>query len=112
MTNPIVLSFHPDGEIEYTRNSQFTPFEGRGEMQRVTDIRKEPDGNQFYIHWMLGPCAGVDHTYGMSIAVGVISTCPAVELVMKFPTYEDAVNHEVAVLNAMRRKGIRFHVST
>ena len=109
MSQPIVLAFDTEGTVEYTRNSQFTPWEGRGEMVRVTDIRKKPDANEFYIHWMQGPCAGVDHTYGMSIAAGVISTCPAVELVMTFPTYEAAVAHEVEVLNAYRRQGVSFH---
>lgn len=111
-STPLVFAFHPDGEIEYTRNSTFSPFDGRGEMERVTDIRKSPSGNEFYIHWMRGPNKGRDHTYGMSIAYGAVTTCPAVELIMTFPSYELAVAHEVTVLNAMRRKGISFNDSS
>lgn len=106
---PIVLSFHPDGQVEYTRNSKFQPWDGRGKMQRVTDIRKLPDGKLFYIHWMQGLYAGRNHTYGMSIAANVISTCPSTEAVIYFSSYEAAVEHEVEVLNAMRRQGVKFN---
>lgn len=115
MSNPIVLAFDTEGTIEYTRNSQFTPWEGRGEMVRVTDIRKKPDANEFYIHWMQGPYAGVDHTYGMSAAAGVIIDSAVMltkDEVMTFPTYEAAVDHEVAVLNAYRRQGVSFNDKT
>lgn len=110
MVQPIVLSFSPTGNVEYTRNTAFQPFDGRGDMQRVTDIQKRPDAPLYFIHWMLGPNAGRDHTYGMSTAYGVLSTCPAVEQVMLFNSYEEAVAHEVTVLNAMRKAGVSFHV--
>lgn len=124
MSNPIVLSFHPDGEIEYTRNSDFTPFDGRGDMRRVTDIRKEPYGAKYFIHWMLGPWTGCDHT--RLIARNYFNPDDLIELErqglcpkfspehmrsderMLFDTYELAVAHEVAMLNEMRRRGVRF----
>lgn len=114
MSQPIVLAFDTEGTVEYTRNSQFTPWEGRGEMVRVTDIRKKPDANEFYIHWMQGPCAGIDHTLGMSAKIGVFGNCmvtsdAALNEVLTFPTYEAAVAHEVEVLNIMRRMGVSFH---
>lgn len=108
MPNPLVISVDPNGVAEFTRNPQLeTFFGGRGEMQRVTEVFKNGP-RDYRIKWLMGPNAGRTHTYGMSIAYGVVSTVPAVELEMSFATYETAVGHEVQVLNAMRKAGIRF----
>ena len=119
MTNPIVIAFYEDGQIEYTRNSQFMPWGGRGEMVRVTDIRKQPSGSRFFIQWLIGPHAGEPHRYETSMQYGVDFEMPnfaftpsnLARATMYFDSYEAAVAHEVAVLNAMRREGIKFHAS-
>lgn len=110
MPQPIVISFDENGSAEWTRTSRFVPFGGDGTMQRVTDIRKHPDKATYYILWMLGPFAGRYQTYGMAISYGVFFTAPTdIALPVSFSSYESAVQHEIAMLNAMRRQGIRFH---
>lgn len=114
MNQPIVLSFDADGAVEYTRTKALTLFGGAGTMQRVTDIKKVPTGASYYIHWMLGPFAGHDHVYGMAQRFSVKDTPEPYSLsgnhddVVQFPTYEAAVEHEIDMLNAMRKAGVRF----
>lgn len=111
-----VLNFRPNGDVEFTRNKALSElFGGAGAMRRVTDIQKSENGNFYHIRWMLGPFAGCDHTYGMAMDYGVYKypptppkTTPPREWVMTFPTYEGAVDHEVRMLNAMRKRGIGF----
>lgn len=114
MTHPIVLSFSPTGNVEYTRNTAFQPFDGRGDMQRVTDIQKLSEQNLYYIHWMLGPLAGQNHTYGMSheygLPLGYEGGDP--EHTALFLSYEAAVAHEIKMLNAMRKAGVTFDGAT
>lgn len=114
MTQPIVLAFDADGNVEYTRNSTFTPFDGRGDMQRVTDIRKRPDAPLYFIHWMLGPFAGQNHTYQMSHDYGLPLGYDGGDnsRIAMFVSYEAAVAHEIKMLNAMRRAGVLFHGET
>lgn len=125
MTSPIVLAFDTEGTVEYTRNASFVPYEGRGEMQRVTDIKKEPYGQRFYIHWMLGPWAGVDHTRTIArsyfnpdelLELTYQGLCPTfspeyqfADAPMLFDSYEGAVKHEIVMLNAMRKAGVSFY---
>lgn len=115
---PVVLSFCPDGTVEYTRNTAFQPFQGEGVMQRVTDIKKLDGDNIYFIHWMQGPYAGFDHTKDMAERYVDISDLPAIQPTgtkglgkfLYFETYQAAIDHEVAVLNAMRKEGVRFFV--
>ena len=116
MPNPIVLAVHPDATVEYTRNSDFVPFDGEGTMERVTDIAKFKHASLYYINWLMGPYAGMAHSVSMATNYGVpIPPRPdndnAPSAIITFPTYEAAVEHEVAVLNAMRKAGVRFHDS-
>lgn len=113
MHKTLTIAVHTDGTAEYTRNSEFTPFGGEGVMERVTDIQKYRHGNLFYIRWMLGPYADLAHCVSMAHDYGVPvphrpQHDPAISEVITFPTYEAAVEHEVAMLNAMRKKGVRF----
>lgn len=125
MTQPIVIAFHADGTIEYTRNPHFTPFGGQGIMERVSDIHKSPYGPYYYILWMLGPWKGCIHT--RTIARNYFNPddlkelesrgeCPKFspehmrpEEPMSFDSYEAAVKHEIVMLNAMRHAGVKFH---
>jgi hypothetical protein len=123
MTQPIVVAVHDDGTVEYTRNSALNDFfGGRGDMVRVTDIQKEQLGPLYYIKWLLGPFAGKDHVraYARQYLTPdeILETLPVKMPYdacndqdwrrLTFPAYEAAVAHEVQVLNAMRRKGVRF----
>lgn len=114
MTQPIILAFHPDGDVEFTRTSKFTPFEGRGDMERVTDIRKFSESNLYYIDWLLGPYKGMAHTVSMAKNYNVpVPSRPdgdnAISAIITFGTYEGAVQHEIQVLNAMRKAGVKFY---
>ena len=111
MTQPIVIAFDADGTAEWTRNSRFVPFGGEGTMQRVTDIRKVPDKPRYYIHWMLGPYKGSDHTAALSVKLGCLdrTSYMTINMVLLFGSYEAAVQHEIQLLNAMRRNGVSFH---
>jgi hypothetical protein len=107
-----VVSFFPDGSVEHTRSADMDAVFGTGgEMKRVTDIGRREEG--YFINWLLGPFAGREHTWGMSIGYGIVSyALHPVECTMYFPTYEAAVLHEVKMLNAMRCQGVRFNGKT
>ena len=113
MTNKThIISVSPDGILEYTRHPELTEFfNGDGKMERITDIRKKSKGNQYYIHWLKGPFAGKNHTYGMSKVYGLAEDLqPWLEdVLLTFYTYEQAVQHEIAMLNAMRLTGVSFY---
>ncbi len=113
MRQELVINFSADGTIEYTRNTALNLFDGAGVMERVTDIKKCDEDNQYYIHWMLGPHAGHDHTHLMDRAYHSpqIKYAGDLNTAMLFPSYEAAVDHEITVLNAMRLKGITFGTS-
>lgn len=113
MTNPLVFAFHPDGHIEYTRTSRITLFGGRGSMERVTDIYKFRETSLYYICWLLGPYKRMAHTVSMAESYSVpVPPRPATDqiesAVITFETYEEAVQHELQMLNAMRRAGVMF----
>lgn len=117
-----VLAFHPDGEIEFTRNTHLSevlaPL-GYASMERVSDIRQKAYTNKFYIQWLLGKWAGSPHTRNLCRNYfnpdNIPDSAPhfAPEYMnpldpMLFATYEDAVAHEIDMLNAMRLKGETF----
>jgi hypothetical protein len=114
MAKPITLSFHDNGVVEWTRTPHFTPFNGEGEMQRVTDIGKKPDEAKYFITWKLGIFAGHEHCYGMAARfdngsdVGYSLSGNHDDTVL-FNSYEEAVSHEIDMLNAMRKAGETFH---
>lgn len=113
MTHPITVSVDQDGAIEYTRTNQITLFEGAGEMQRVTDIQKLDDRARYFIAWKLGPFARYTQTpmhaekYGVALPPNVFVS--ADNHAILFPSYDAAVSHEIAMLNAMRKQGVTFY---
>lgn len=119
-----VVSFHPDGTVEYTRSNLLTLFGGLGEMQRVTEIEKLPHANKFTIRWLRGPFAGAVHTRTIARNYLIpeeldIAGCPRfspeymrADDPMEFDTYNDAVFHEIAMLNVMRKAGVKFGEQT
>lgn len=113
MSKPHVLSFAPNGSVEFTRSPDLNfLFKGEGDMERVTDIRKRTDAAMFYVHWMLGPFAGEDSTHvHHSQFLGEQKPCVRCRIegrVMLFWSYEDAVKYEVQMLDAMRKAGVQF----
>jgi hypothetical protein len=119
--NTIIMVFHNDGTVEFTRNPKLYPFfDGRGDMQRISEIRKEEYGPKYYIEWLRGKWAGAKHTRTIArnyFTPDTILNSHAEKFSpehmlpgnpMLFDTYEDAVLHEVAMLNAMRLAGDTF----
>jgi hypothetical protein len=99
-----VMAFQPDGTVEFTRSPKlYAFFNGRGEMERISEIKKGDAG--YYIFWLKGPLGGHAHTGSHDVDIGIAANDPGTRF---FPTYELAVEHEVAVLNAMRKQGVSF----
>lgn len=119
-----VIAVHADGQLEFTRNKELTGmFGGEGLMERVTDIQKLPTSNEYFIRWVLGPWKGRAHTYTMlrnyfnpdecvdDLGIrnpGSMGDQCAVQTPLLFNSYEEAVTHEIAVLDRMRKMGVRF----
>ena len=107
---PLIMVFTPEGTVEFTRSPKlYEFFEGDGDMERVSEIHKS--GPRYYIRWLMGPFAGQDHTFRMAKRYR-LSERVAVDMAMLFSTYEAAVEHEVKMLNAMRREGVTFGTQT
>ena len=109
-----VVAFFPDGGVEHTRHADLDEIFGtEGLMERVTDIGRHREG--YFIKWIRGPLAVREHTYGMAGEYGTVNPEHLNRLatmrdeILYFKTYEFAVAHEVQVLNAMRKAGIRFN---
>lgn len=108
---PMVLSFEPNGSVEYTRDNRLADlWGGEGNMVRVSDIQKMPERNEYYIKWLRGPYAGQDHVYDIAIQYGLAEDDVSPCSIVLFATYELAVEHEVSILNAMRKTGVLFDV--
>lgn len=104
-----VISFTPNGSVEYTRSPDLSfLFDGQGAMERVTDIGKRPESSKYFIKWLQGPFAGKIQTYGMAARYGLMGSCSVAEIEMNFYSYEQAVAFEVQMLNAMRKAGVQF----
>lgn len=111
MSYELAISVDPNGTVEFTRNEILEEmFDGCGEMQRVTEIFKTAP-HTYHIKWLMGPYAGQVHTFGMSAAYGRDLCTPAGALdkvEVPFSSYDYAVAHEVGILSAMRKAGVRF----
>lgn len=115
----IVMSFDPDGSVEYTRNKALDGiFGGQGRMKRVTDIQKLNGESLFFIKWLMGPYAGKHFSHTLDRHDEVFGLWRPSQRVfisshtgtMFFYSYEDAVAYEIECLNEMRRQGITFDV--
>jgi hypothetical protein len=110
-----IFAIHPDGSIEFTRNEALdTMFDGKGEMQRVTEICKLPDQALYYVQWKLGPFKHRPlgyHQFGEYPGVeDFFCTIEDDEFgTLYFASYAIAVKQEVAMLDAMRKAGVSFH---
>lgn len=123
-TTEIVMSFDPNGSVEFTRNKALDAFfGGAGTMKRVTDIQKADNSASYCIKWLMGPLAHTGHpadendgrhTLQMHMAVFgkdmVAWDCVASgwQGVLWFHSYEAAVQYEIACLNKMREQGTTF----
>lgn len=116
MKKPIVLSFDANGKVEFTRTKDITLFGGEGRMQRVTEIQKLDHAPQYYISWLMGPYRDNIHTHVMAFEYMTMAELGKLQAPrinrsepMYFASYEAAVSHEIDMLNAMRKAGVRFH---
>ncbi len=114
----IIMSFDPDGSVEFTRNKNLDAFfGGAGNMQRVTDIQKHPDKPWYCITWLMGPFARrirKDHNrvyHRMVFGGDLIPQACSVDGqsgTIWFFSYELAVQYEIECLNKMRADGVTF----
>lgn len=94
MSGTIVVSCFGDGSVEtLLKDGVFDTRAVFGatsrKVERVSEILPTGDGMRFFIRWLRGPLAGTDGAE-------------------TFPTYEAAVEAEVAAINAARLAGISF----
>lgn len=106
-----VLNFLPDGTVQMTR----TPdplLEGHIKMERVSDIKFSEHFQKHYIVWLMEPFKDKRHDFFMAEDYLGGEAIEDIEFdedgLLLFNTYEDAVAHEVTMLNAMREAGIIF----
>lgn len=106
-----VISCLSDGSVQYTRNKGIFDLDGIKEVERVSDIRFTSSKQKYYIFWLRGPYAlhpmflsqwTSHHTGKPPVKVTIVGDW------LLFDTYEDAVEVEVMMLNAMRLKGTTF----
>lgn len=119
-----VITVHGDGAMEFTRNrTLMDAFGHHGTMERVTEISKVPDEPLYYIKWLMGPFAATGHPADVRTGHHTLQTewaifkdrkvpdnasIDAETGVLRFPSYEEAVAHEVECLNRMREFGVSF----
>lgn len=121
MTSKHVISVDAFGEVQHTLKDSVLKLPiGTRLVHRVSEIKHDYDTDHFVIRWLRGPYKATFIHSGLhyrQIAEELyVSYTDAIQEVrtasfdplLLFPTYEDAVAHEVACLNAMRLRGIRF----
>lgn len=110
-----VISCLPDGSIQHTLKDGILKIEGEREIERVSDIRFNPQNQKFHVHWLLGPYRGQSLTVSQWIDTVGETDLPVrayfrigVHAIVFTDTYEDSVELEIAMLNAMRLAGVTF----
>lgn len=128
---PTVITFTPDGNVQFTRGDQpahdmlDNMFE-YGDMLRVTDICMHAATKRYMIRWLEGPFrervqdVGT-HTeifgYGITSSSAILVQNGTYEKpdedtddygVLLFDTYERAVTYERMCLVALRKNGVTF----
>lgn len=93
----LVVNCFTDGIVETTLKDSFFPvkFLGPRVVKRMTDIKYHWFNQKFYIEWLEGPNKGevISNEHGDTFL---------------FDTYEEAVTHEIDVVNEMRLEGVRI----
>jgi hypothetical protein len=83
-------------------------FAGRREIHRITLIEHDPDEQKFHIQWLAGPFKGQYHDNVIDASIFDRPTEGDPLKDMLFDTYEEAVEHEIRCVNALRHKGENF----
>lgn len=124
----MVVSFTPDGKVEHLLKDGFFQMPGNRKVERVSTIQHSPEEQRFFIRWLMGPFAadreplgrgtlttGMCNVCGVDpIAMGLHIYCADKDIdagddrVILFNTYEQAVEVEIAMVNAMRIAGVVF----
>ena len=116
----MIVNFFNDGSVQHTLRDSVFKLSGHRRVDRVSEIKFHSGFQKFYIQWRYSPnvpffqndpphSGPLTHTESIAREYGVEppERC-GVTGVCYFDTYELAVGHEIEVLDAMRRKGIRF----
>jgi hypothetical protein len=97
-----VLVFNPDGSIEHTLKDSFLDTRGLGprKIERLSSVEFDEARQKFFIKWLKGPLAGEIEC----VNYFGLQTC----VPWTFDTYEEAVEHEIKRVNALRLAGWSF----
>lgn len=118
MSKKHTVAVFPTGQVEYTRHPAMSRLFGdTGDMVRVSDIQKVPGEPLFMVKWLRGPCEGqfsdlMHHrAYLNDVALSTLQGWVYKhhdEGILYFDSYENAVEYEVLMLAAFRKRGISF----
>lgn len=122
-----VVQFFPDGSVAHTRDKNLDVagmLGGRRAINRMTDIQFSETRQKFYIQFLRGRSPEGINLAGLVFCEVDISgdgddRLPCVEeielddeeleaSVAYFDTYEEAVTHEIDLVNRLRHKGYTF----
>lgn len=108
----LVVKVYPDGGLQTLLKDKVfdTSKFGARDIKRITLIEFDKGSQKFYIVWLRGPHRGDFHTDSIHCQIFEKSHDPRMASVdaLLFDTYEDAVDHEIKCVNALRLKGVSF----
>jgi hypothetical protein len=112
MANRLVITIHPDGAVETLLKDKVFDSRVLGDrrIERLSEVLPTDDGQKFFVRWLLGPLAASNEVKVGNLAWFAnngIACWPDGETVYS-NSYEEAVELEVAYVNAMRKAGISF----
>lgn len=115
MQQPQVITIGPDGSLRglvQKGKLDFRAF-GSASIKRITEILWDEAQQRWCVHFLLGVYAGTRLTEAMAQPFGVVDALKALDgessgrgaAVFYFPEYDNAVQAEVAFINAARLAG-------
>jgi hypothetical protein len=110
----LVVTVHANGSLEtLLKDGVFDTRQfGDRKIERVSVIEHDESTQHFYIKWLKGPYAGMCHTFAMATKLLGASEWRHIttggQTIASFETYDDAVEHEIACVNALRLAGHSF----
>jgi hypothetical protein len=111
-----VITIGPDGSLSGLQHKRGQGVDlrqfGKAQIERASHIVWDEDYQAWLVELLTGPHAGKTLTWGLWRAVTGRADCPAAlpseseDSAILFADYEDGVLAEIAVLNALRVKGL------
>lgn len=106
----LVIQFHPDGTVETLLKASVIDLRvlGHQSVDRVSEVLFDEDEQKFYIRWLKGPLAASPVACVHTGFYSVHFVQYELDGPKLFDTYEQAVECEIATVNAMRLDGVSF----